>query len=100
MADDIVPSINGPHIIPYKYSEPEFLDLAKRHIDLTYGAHYSGKIQTVEYIMSHATTLDYLKGSAIKYIDRFGKKNGKNEEDLFKAVHYLAMMMHYSRRIE
>jgi len=80
----------------YKYNEKEFMKEAKNHIDSTYQNHYSGGVQVVEYIMSNAETLDYLKGNAIKYIHRYGKKNGYNDVDLYKAIHYLAMMAKYA----
>jgi hypothetical protein len=84
----------------YKYNEKKFMKDAMNHIDSTYNNHYSGGVQVVEYIMSNAETLDYLKGNAIKYIHRYGKKNGNNNEDLYKAIHYLAMMAKYADEME
>lgn len=56
------------------------------------GDHYkSAGIQPVEYI--EANKLDFFEGSAIKYITRHAKKNGK--EDLQKAIHYLEMLIAY-----
>lgn len=86
--------------IEYKYEEPCFINELLYHIDKTYSNHYSGGIQVVEYIMSNAETLDYLKGNAIKYIHRYGKKNGNNNEDLFKAVHFIIMMAHYANKLK
>lgn len=83
----------------FKYSEPEFTLKAMEHITKTNSAHYSGGVQTVEFIMSNATTLDYLKGCAIKYIQRYGKKEGNNPVDLYKAVHYIMMMNHFSDKL-
>ena len=85
--------------INYKYEEPCFINELLYHIDKTYSNHYSGGIQVVEYIMSNAETLDYLKGNAIKYIHRYGKKNGNNNEDLCKAVHFIMMMAHYADKL-
>lgn len=79
----------------YKYSEDIFILNLHEHVKATYSKHYGGIIQPVEFIMSNATTLDYLKGNVIKYIYRFGKKNGSNPEDLYKAVHFMMMMLHY-----
>tara|TARA_R110000851_G_scaffold39966_1_gene101068 strand:+ start:9924 stop:10292 length:369 start_codon:yes stop_codon:yes gene_type:complete len=83
-------------MIDYKYNEKEFMKEAKNHIDTTYENHYSGGVQVVEYIMSNAETLDYLKGNIIKYIHRYGKKHGYNDEDLYKAIHYITMMAKYA----
>ena len=31
--------------------------------------------------------------NAIKYLARFGKKNGRNRKDLLKAIHYIILLM-------
>ena len=36
------------------------------------------------------------QGTAIKYLMRFGKKDGKNKKDLLKAIHYIILLMHFS----
>jgi hypothetical protein len=87
-------NLTGPN---YKYSEGEFIENALNHIDATYAAHYSSGIQTTEFIMANAETLDFLKGNVFKYIQRYGKKDGRNIKDLYKAVHYICMMAHYSK---
>lgn len=84
--------------IEYKYNEDVFLDAIKKHVDSTYSAHYSGGIQTAEFIMSNADSLDYLKGNVFKYIQRYGKKEGANPTDLYKAAHYILMMLHYTQQ--
>jgi len=84
---------------PYHYTEDVFMHDCMKHIDKTNSGHYSGGVQTVEFIMSNAETLDYLKGCAIKYIQRYGKKDGSNPVDLYKAVHYIMMMNHYSDKV-
>lgn len=84
----------------FKYSEDKFLKELEEHIKNTYLSHYSGGIQTTEFIMSNATTLDYLKGNIIKYVQRYGKKKGYNKEDLYKMIHYIMMMSHYSTNKE
>lgn len=83
--------------INYKYNENKFLEEVKKHVDATYSKHYGGKIQPVEFIMSNASTLDYLRGNVIKYLYRYGKKYGHNDEDLFKACHFMMMMASYAK---
>lgn len=79
----------------YKYNEDKFLALLHEHVDKTYSSHYGGNIQPVEFVMSNAESLDYLKGNVVKYIYRFGKKNGSDKNDLLKACHFIMMMARY-----
>ena len=56
------------------------------------GDHYKKhNIQPIEFIVSNG--LDFLQGSAIKYIVRHRDKGGK--EDLLKAIHYCQLMLEY-----
>lgn len=82
----------------YRYNEKWHMDAAMRHINSTYFGHYSNEIQTAEYIMSRAQSLDYLHGNVFKYVDRFGKKHGYNPEDIYKAIHYLCMMLYFAEK--
>ena len=36
---------------------------------------------------------DFCQANAIKYLCRYGKKNGKNRKDLLKAIHYIILLM-------
>ena len=80
----------------FVYDEDKFAEGLMAHIASTHKAHYSGGIQTVEFIMENAESLDYLKGNVVKYIQRFGKKDGNNIVDLYKAIHYVMMMAYYA----
>lgn len=80
-----------------KYEEDKFLKELEKHIKNTYSEHYSGSIQPAEFIMSNADTLDYLRGNVIKYAFRYGRKNGYDNKDLFKAIHFMMMMAKYSK---
>lgn len=54
------------------------------------GSHYKDQaIQPVEFV--YRNKLNFLEGSAVKYICRHRLKNGK--EDLEKAIHYLQMLV-------
>ena len=54
------------------------------------GDHYKGcAIQPVEFIT--ANNLGFMEGSAIKYICRHEKKNGR--QDIEKAIHYLELIL-------
>lgn len=64
----------------------------------TYQGHYVGKadIQTVDIWDTLGSAETTCRDTAIKYLMRFGKKDGKNKKDLLKAVHYIILLMHYS----
>ena len=36
---------------------------------------------------------DFCQSNAIKYLARFGKKNGRNRKDLLKAIHYIVLLL-------
>ncbi len=82
--------------INYKYEEDTLLKEIKEYIDTTYTQHYSGKTQVLEWIMENMNGMDYIKGNVLKYVVRFGRKEGNNRKDIMKAIHYLMLMMYFS----
>ena len=75
--------------INYKYSEDKILDELKEYIDGTYNAHYShNKFQATEFIMDSGHGEGFCIGNILKYAQRYGKKNGKDRNDLLKVIHY------------
>lgn len=70
-------------------------DLAS-YIDGTYDQHYVGnkEIQTVDFWESLGSLDTTARDTAIKYLARYGKKNGKNRKDLLKALHYIVLMIY------
>lgn len=73
----------------YKFEEDVVLNMISNHITQTYDAHYSQeKIQSTEFIFDAGHGEGFCIGNIIKYAQRYGKKNGKNEEDLLKLIHY------------
>lgn len=81
----------------FDYSEDKILEDIKTYISGTYGEHYaSDKVQTTEFIMSQFVDgADFLRGNALKYMARYGLKEGKNKKDLLKAIHYVILLLHY-----
>ena len=78
----------------YKFKEDEILLLIKNHILQTYDAHYSmNKIQSTEFIVDAGHGEGFCLGNIIKYAQRYGKKNGKNRDDLLKIIHYAIILM-------
>jgi hypothetical protein len=87
-------------MINYKFEEERLLKELTDYIDATYKGHYSkdGKIQTTDFIMSQFEDgSDFLRGNAIKYLARYGLKEGKNKKDLFKTIHYCLLLMYYDK---
>lgn len=82
----------------FEFNEDKILDEAAYHIATTYSGHYSGGIQTTEFIMSNASSFDWLTGNVIKYVSRYGRKEGRNRKDLLKAIHYITLMIYYGEK--
>jgi len=86
----------------WKYSELDNLDEVKDYIAKTYSSHYVGKdedgIQIQDLLDSIGVAEKFCQGNAMKYIARYGRKNGKNKMDLLKAIHYTLLMMHFSEK--
>ena len=80
----------------YNYSEDKIIDEIKKYIDSTYGQHYVGnkEIQTVDFWESLGSLETTARDTAIKYLARYGRKDGRNKKDLLKAVHYIILMMY------
>lgn len=79
----------------YNYNEDKLLEDVKRYIDSTYGQHYVAKdIQVVDVWESLGTLETTARDTAIKYLCRYGKKEGRNKKDLLKAIHYIILMMY------
>ena len=64
----------------------------------TYTLHYTGKkgTQTLDLIESIGDAEAFCRSNAIKYLSRFGKKDGKSKSDLLKAIHYCTLLYHFS----
>jgi len=81
--------------IDYKYSEDEILSEMKEYIDKTYVSHYSlNKFQATEFIIDSGHGEGFCIGNILKYSQRYGKKAGKNRNDLLKVIHYGIMALH------
>lgn len=85
-----------------KYNEEVILKEIYDYVMSTYQGHYVGKgeIQTFDVWDTLGISEEVCTGTAIKYLMRFGKKDGKNKKDLLKAIHYIILLMHYSGVME
>ena len=79
-----------------KYKEDQILDEIKSYIESTYTEHYSTTadgFQVQDMLRHLGIDKDFCQANAIKYLARYGKKNGKNRKDLLKAVQYVVLLM-------
>lgn len=77
-----------------KFNEDVILERLKVYIDKTYKQHYgSGDIQTTEVTFDAGHGEGFCIGNIIKYAQRFGKKEGRNEKDLYKIIHYAVILL-------
>ena len=51
------------------------------------------KIQSTEFIFDAGHGEGFCLGNIIKYAQRYGKKDGKNQQDLLKILHYTIMLL-------
>ena len=84
-----------------KFSEDKVLIWVENYIRSTYDAHYSkNKIETTEFVFDADHGEGFCIGNIIKYAQRYGKKDGYNEKDLLKIVHYAIILLgkeHYDK---
>ncbi len=77
-----------------KYREDEFLEQVLDYIKVTYGEHYATDdgLQLMDLWIADGTAIPTCRNLAVKYLQRFGKKEGYNRKDLLKAIHYISML--------
>ena len=82
-------------MIEYKYDEHNALSEIKEYVDKTYGQHYSkNNFQATEFIIDGGHGEGFCIGNIMKYAQRYGKKNGRDKNDLLKVIHYAIIMLH------
>jgi hypothetical protein len=83
-----------------KYNEKETLEEIYEYIKSTYGQHYSSGqdgFQVQDLFKTLEIGQDFCQANAIKYLCRYGKKDGYNRKDLLKAVHYVILLLNYDK---
>lgn len=77
-----------------KYKEDLVMKDLQKHIDQTYKTHYTtdSGLQALDMWMALGSFSTSCRDAAIKYLFRFGKKNGAQKEDLLKAMHFIMYM--------
>jgi len=79
-----------------KYREDEILLSIVKYIEDTYNQHYSTTedgFQVLDIFRNMNIDKDFCQANAIKYLMRYGKKQGKNQQDLIKAIHYIVLLI-------
>ena len=81
--------------VEYNFNEDRTLKDLKWYIDQTYNSHYSkNKYQSTEFIIDGGHGEGFCIGNILKYAQRYGRKGGKNKDDLMKILHYGIIMLH------
>ena len=94
-------SEKGTEKLFFKYKEDEILTEVLEYIVGTYSEHYGDQnIQIQDVFDQMGISEAFTRGAAMKYLFRFGKKNGKNRKDLLKCIHYVCLLYHYSFKSE
>ena len=94
--DDIIITLDDEKI-SYKYAEDRIISDFKAYIDKTYSEHYKTEQQNIECFDAWIALDDAtptFRNTALKYLWRYGKKNGSNKNDLMKALHYTLMCLY------
>ena len=90
-------SEKGTEKLFFKYNEDEILTEVLEYIVGTYSEHYGDQnIQIQDVFDQMGISEAFTRGAAMKYLFRFGKKNGKDRKDLLKCIHYVCLLYHYS----
>ena len=79
----------------YKFSEDKALQELEIYILNTYNQHYNkNKFQATEFIIDGGHGEGFCIGNILKYAQRYGKKNGRDKNDLMKVLHYGIIALH------
>ena len=85
----------------FQYDEDKILEEVKEYIAGTYSEHYGDQnIQIQDVFDQMEISEAFTRGAAMKYLFRFGKKEGKNRKDLLKCMHYVCLLYHYAFKSE
>ena len=85
----------------YKFKENIIVNDVMDYINKTYDSHYAKtkNYQATEIIIDQGHGTGFCMGNILKYAQRYGKKEGRNKNDLMKVIHYAIIQLsqdHYS----
>ena len=78
----------------YKYNEDSVVAAFIQYLDKTYSLHYTNDendLQVLDIWKARGSLTNTAIDTAIKYLMRYGKKDGHNVNDLYKAMHYIVL---------
>ena len=80
----------------FKYKEEEILIDLHAHLRSTYDEHYIAEngVECFDAWIALGEAGPTFRNTAIKYLWRYGKKGGKDKNDLMKAMHYIQMYLY------
>lgn len=80
----------------YKYNEATIIADLQSYVNSTYGEHYSTdeEVTCFDAWIALGESTPTFRNTALKYLWRYGKKNGNNKKDLMKAMHYIILALH------
>ena len=89
----------------FRFQEDDSFREVLAYIAGTYDQHYAhevaGKnIQVIDMWEAAGSLGTTSRDTAQKYLARFGKKDGYNKKDLFKAIHYILLMLYDTKQKE
>ena len=85
----------------FKYHEEEILEDIREYVSGTYQGHYTGnshefrKVQTIDLMASKDLASGFCQANILKYGSRYGNKDGRNQKDLLKVIHYAMLLLHF-----
>lgn len=85
----------------FRYNEDVILTDLLEYISSTYKQHYASGdgwphlegFQVNDLFMSLGMSQDVYISNSIEYLARYGRKDGKNKKDLFKAIHNIIFLI-------
>ena len=89
----------APHF--FKYHEEEILKDIEEYVSSTYQGHYTGskhefrKVQTLDLMAARDIASNFCQANILKYGSRYGSKDGRNQKDLMKVIHYAMLLLHF-----
>ena len=81
--------------IQYKFNENKIVNDVMDYINKTYESHYAQtkNYQATEIIIDQGHGTGFCMGNILKYAQRYGKKQGRNKDDLMKVIHYAVIQL-------
>ena len=79
----------------YKFKENIIVNDVMDYVNKTYDSHYAKtkNYQATEIIIDQGHGTGFCMGNILKYAQRYGKKEGRNKNDLMKVIHYAIIQL-------